>query len=74
MTKTKPKKPIFYKPRGFPKLVAYVVFAVLIICVIVCVVDGVGLYNINNIEKFWEVFIMLIMFFVGYLTGTNITK
>lgn len=74
MSRAKPKKPIFYKPRGLPKLVAYVVLAVLIICVIVCVVDSIGLYHITNIEKFWEVFIMLIMFFVGYLTGTNVTK
>jgi len=70
----KSKKPLVYKPKWFQKSVVGVILIVFIICVLVCLIDGFGIYKINNIHYFWEAFIMLMMFFSGYSLGTNAPK
>lgn len=70
---TKRKKPKVYKPRWFHLLIVAVLLVVFLICIAVCLIDGFGIYHINNIEKFWEVFLMMLLFFSGYIIGTNTT-
>ena len=70
----KSEKPKTSKPTWSMKILPIILVVTFSVCIVVCVIDGLGIAQVNNIDKFWEAFFIILALYVGLIGGGNINQ
>ena len=68
------EKPVIKKPSKLPLIISSVMWITFVVFLIIIIIHSCRWYPIENIEFFYDGFMFILSFFVGYIVGDNSNK